>query len=118
MHQIDVWITMQKASFNSFIKRNESLTFKTSDGLDAFADFSEVDYRWLVVIYDPSIGKDEKIFDDSKPPCGCEHNEHFDGINPKIHAYLGAVAGDKTAIYVGVVCDECAETHMKDYIQE
>ena len=44
--------------------------------------------------------------------CNCEHKSHFDGSD---HEYMKAQAGDKTAQFVGPVCNHCAETHMSSY---
>lgn len=61
--------------------------------------------------------------------CECESYEHFDlqqdetvamGLpypqNRTSHVFHGVPAGTQTAAYVGHVCDECAATHMKDFI--
>lgn len=61
--------------------------------------------------------------------CGCENHEHFvvdeyeahkmgvvqHGIIA--HAY-GAVAAATGAPFVGLVCDGCAETHLRDFARE
>ncbi len=50
--------------------------------------------------------------------CGCEHTNHFnDDSGPKTkHDYASVEAGTKKALYVGEICDDCAETCMKDYL--
>lgn len=47
--------------------------------------------------------------------CNCEHGEHFD--NGPGHEYLAVPSGERTARYVGRVCDKCAQTHMADYLE-
>lgn len=59
-------------------------------------------------------------------PCGCEHIDHDNhewephlGRVPKPrvgHRYGRAHADGGWAMWVGHVCKECAETHMKDYM--
>jgi len=48
--------------------------------------------------------------------CGCEHYEHFDDTEWSSvlidHPYLGVPAGQQAAMYVGPICDHCAEVHM------
>jgi len=39
-------------------------------------------------------------------------------ILPTGHAYLAVPAGTRRAAYIGRVCDECAETCMKDYMMD
>jgi len=46
--------------------------------------------------------------------CGCEHVDHYRGGSG--HPYLRAEATGKRALHVGYVCDECAETHMAEYL--
>lgn len=65
-------------------------------------------------------------------PCGCEHEAHFRlqgrhipnleaarraAREPVPHGYLARPAGDRNAMYVGPVCDECANGHMAPYIR-
>ena len=40
-------------------------------------------------------------------PCHCEHEDCH-------HAYGSVPAGTRRAMYVGLVCDVCAETHYAD----
>lgn len=53
--------------------------------------------------------------------CNCEHYSHFDdtefGRVRTNHVYLDAV-GVTPAPYVGNVCTECAESHLKSMIGE
>lgn len=53
--------------------------------------------------------------------CQCEHESHFDPseINETDrtdHLYLDVPAGTSKAVYVGSICDHCAETHMSDLL--
>lgn len=50
-------------------------------------------------------------------PCNCEHASHFDSTLPD-HPYREASAGELRAMFVGHVCDSCAQGHMKRYIRE
>lgn len=43
-------------------------------------------------------------------PCQCESLDCR-------HKYLMAAAGDRRAMYVGPICDECADTHMAPYVE-
>lgn len=51
-------------------------------------------------------------------PCNCEHASHFDEPDsPRTsHKYMRVPADRQTARYVGDICDECADTHMKEYL--
>jgi hypothetical protein len=54
-------------------------------------------------------------------PCNCEAAEHFDFDSVQFgvergHDYLAVPAGERHALYVGRICDLCADTHMKDYL--
>ncbi|MBQ6358476.1 MAG: hypothetical protein IJI97_05905 [Clostridia bacterium] len=48
-------------------------------------------------------------------PCNCEHASHFDSTLPD-HPYREASAGHLRAMFVGLVCDSCAQGHMKEFI--
>lgn len=52
--------------------------------------------------------------------CNCESAEHFEGyaqFDPNAHGYRKAHAADGcVAYFVGEICQECANTHMKDYL--
>lgn len=54
--------------------------------------------------------------------CGCEHEDHFSEEGPAgtkhrtKHAYASVSAGEKRGLYVGRICDRCAETCMTDYL--
>lgn len=45
--------------------------------------------------------------------CGCEHIDHEDGRG---HPMYGVPAGTQRAMYVGLICDDCAKGHMKEYV--
>jgi hypothetical protein len=47
--------------------------------------------------------------------CQCEHIEHFPPFI-KWHEYLAVPAGKQRAMHVGLICDECAATHMRGYL--
>lgn len=49
--------------------------------------------------------------------CQCEHIAH-ETPNEAVHPYLGTPAGDRRAIFVGPVCDDCATGHLADYPYE
>jgi len=52
--------------------------------------------------------------------CGCEAAIHFGkGFSAKgyAHPFLAAPARTRVAYYVGPVCDDCADTHMKPYLR-
>jgi hypothetical protein len=53
--------------------------------------------------------------DDDQPVvmCNCEHTDHWNGTD---HEYVSVPAGEQTAWFVGKVCDHCAETHMREYL--
>lgn len=53
-----------------------------------------------------------------KEPCNCEHGSHFDDSPGQItdHPYMGVPAGGSRAMFVGLVCDPCAHSHMSQYI--
>lgn len=46
--------------------------------------------------------------------CQCEHADHERGASG--HRYLGVRAGARRAQYVGLICDECADGHLADYL--
>ena len=46
--------------------------------------------------------------------CQCEHIDHEHPATA--HPYLGARAGTRRALHVGLVCDECATGHLADYL--
>lgn len=50
--------------------------------------------------------------------CGCEHENHFDAKREASgeHEYLAVPAGARSALYVGKICDHCAETCMVNYL--
>ena len=67
--------------------------------------------------------------------CQCEAVHHFsesDNVSPDDfspgqrdyvianmntgHKYLAVPAGSQVALHVGPICDECANTHMKGYM--
>lgn len=48
--------------------------------------------------------------------CGCENTSHFPEDGGKGHPYGGVPAGQRRAEHVGPVCDDCADTHMADYL--
>ena len=48
-------------------------------------------------------------------PCNCEHVDHEDG---KAHRYMGVPAGTRHAMFVGRICDECADGHMSEYLED
>lgn len=89
---------------------------------------------WLDNHGNPGIGDGEDIW------CQCEHPDHGteecthpdvawhgsrgecqqcganfsqDGTN---HTYLGVLAGEQRAHFVGPICDACADTHMSGYL--
>jgi len=52
-------------------------------------------------------------------PCQCEHASHFPDMpqyDPTQHAYFMASAGNREAIFVGPVCDACADGHYADVL--
>ncbi len=52
--------------------------------------------------------------------CGCEAAIHFGKFLPVegcAHPFRCAPAGKHVAFYVGPVCDDCADTHMKPYLR-
>lgn len=46
-------------------------------------------------------------------PCNCEHIKHEYGF---MHTYFALRTCTKRAQYVGLVCDECAEHCVKEYL--
>lgn len=50
--------------------------------------------------------------------CNCEHVCHFPEDSPgsEWHAFLAVPAGLQRADYVGAICDDCARTHMAEYL--
>jgi hypothetical protein len=50
--------------------------------------------------------------------CNCEHAKHFDDEpEPQTgHDYMAVPAGKHSAMFVGPVCDKCAETCMSKYL--
>jgi hypothetical protein len=57
--------------------------------------------------------------------CQCEHVSHETDAYarsewPELagtgHAYMSVPAGTRRAQFVGPVCDECADTHMRPYL--
>jgi hypothetical protein len=52
--------------------------------------------------------------------CNCESAEHFEGFeqfDPNAHGYHEAYAAEGcVAYFVGDICQDCADTHMKDYL--
>lgn len=46
--------------------------------------------------------------------CQCEHVEHERGAGG--HPYLGVRAGSRRAQHVGLVCDECADGDLSEYL--
>ena len=48
-------------------------------------------------------------------PCNCEHASHFDDSMTD-HPHMGVPSGELRAMFVGRVCDSCAQGHMKRYI--
>jgi len=64
-------------------------------------------------------GKDCISIDVAIPEmCYCEHTNHFnDHLGPQIkHEYAKVNAGEKKALYVGSICDDCAENCMQGYL--
>ena len=54
-------------------------------------------------------------------PCNCEHPSHFDDMpqyDPNQHEYLKVPASDQTAIWVGKVCDDCANGHYAQFVNK
>lgn len=54
-------------------------------------------------------------------PCNCEHVSHFPDTpkyDPSQHPYIKATAGTRSAIYVGKICDVCADGHYHDVLTE
>lgn len=50
-------------------------------------------------------------------PCNCEHSEHFDDPTPRTaHEYMRVEAGESFAMYVGLICDDCATGHLRQYL--
>jgi hypothetical protein len=52
-------------------------------------------------------------------PCNCEHPSHFPDMpayDPTQHPYMQAVAGNRQALFVGPVCDVCADGHYADVL--
>jgi hypothetical protein len=41
--------------------------------------------------------------------CNCEHEDCR-------HPYMGVTADDRSAVWIGPVCDECAETCVADFL--
>lgn len=48
-------------------------------------------------------------------PCQCEHESHMDGGHG--HRYLASPAGPRRAQHVGLVCEVCADGHMRPYLK-
>lgn len=54
--------------------------------------------------------------------CQCEHSNHFHDApyaqpSPRVrHVYQSVPAGSQRAMYVGAICDECAEQCMAQYL--
>lgn len=48
-------------------------------------------------------------------PCQCEHESHMECGSG--HGYLAAPAGTRRAQHVGLVCDVCADGHMRPYLK-
>lgn len=44
-------------------------------------------------------------------PCQCESLDCT-------HAYLSVPAGHRRAWFIGGICDDCADTHMRPYLRE
>lgn len=49
-------------------------------------------------------------------PCECEDVSHFPEDGGKGHPHGQASAGQRRAEHVGLICDDCADTHMADYL--
>lgn len=52
-------------------------------------------------------------------PCQCENASHFPDLpqyDPNQHGYLMVPAGDREAIFVGKICDACADSHYSDVL--
>jgi len=47
--------------------------------------------------------------------CNCEHETHFPEKGGG-HPHMAVVAGKRKAQHVGRVCDDCASTHMAEYL--
>jgi hypothetical protein len=47
-------------------------------------------------------------------PCQCEHAVHFE--EGMAHRYLAVPAGRHRAMHVGLVCDNCASTHLHEWL--
>ena len=54
-------------------------------------------------------------------PCNCEHPEHFpdmDQYDPNQHGYLEATHEGRKALWVGDICNACANGHYRAYLHE
>lgn len=78
-----------------------------------------------ITVWDGQAWQDAGIVPIGRPePCNCEHTSHFDDTpagSPAPHTdheYLKVPAGNRTARYVGRICDHCADTHMAGYLTE
>lgn len=45
--------------------------------------------------------------------CNCEHIDHEEGRGHKMYA---VPHGTRRAMHVGLICDECADGHMAEYV--
>lgn len=51
--------------------------------------------------------------------CQCEHADHFEAHTQRgqgVHGYLEVPAGERTARFVGRICDTCADGHMAPWV--
>jgi hypothetical protein len=51
--------------------------------------------------------------------CQCEHVSHFTDLpqrDASQHEYLAVPAGERRALWVGPVCDACANGHLSDLL--
>lgn len=54
---------------------------------------------------------------DGETPCGCEDVSHFPVDGGTGHPYGEVPADQQRAQHVGPVCDDCAQTHLAEYIR-
>lgn len=77
----------------------------------------------LSALYECHTGPHLKTCPDYREPqpemCNCEHTVHFsDEHGPRSdHEYMSVPACERRAMYVGRVCDHCADTHYADVIE-